>query len=256
MRTRFAVLVLAASLVATARVGAQPKAPDQTAPLDLVKATVSRVLAIVQAPRVIANDGRQRRAEIRRAAQGLFDFREMARLTLAQHWKDRSAPEQEEFVQLFTELLERSYLTTIENYAGEKITFVGETISGPYAFELVQGSKVLSAAATHHVLTIQPGGAAIAARNNEYLLNSPIPIDYQRSQTSITLPAPGTLAVFATNETCSIAVDGVDLGNPPIPRKPIAPGPHTVSLKCPDGRQDGQKIRVGAGERAQVTFSK
>ena len=112
---------------------AQPKAADQTAPLDLVKATVSRVLAIVQAPRVIANDGRQRRAEIRRAAQGLFDFREMARLTLAQHWKDRSAPEQEEFVQLFTELLERSYLTTIENYAGEKITFQGESISGPYA---------------------------------------------------------------------------------------------------------------------------
>jgi len=112
---------------------AQPKAADQTAPLDLVKATVSRVLAIVQAPRVIANDGRQRRAEIRRAAQGLFDFREMARLTLAQHWKDRSAPEQEEFVQLFTDLLERSYLTTIENYAGEKITFQGESISGPYA---------------------------------------------------------------------------------------------------------------------------
>ena len=112
---------------------AQPKAADQTAPLDLVKATVSRVLAIVQAPRVIASDGRQRRTEIRRAAQGLFDFREMARLTLAQHWKDRSAPEQEEFVQLFTELLERSYLTTIENYAGEKITFQGESISGPYA---------------------------------------------------------------------------------------------------------------------------
>jgi phospholipid transport system substrate-binding protein len=130
-------LVLAISMVALATgahpAAAQPKAADQTAPLDLVKATVSRVLAIVQAPRVIANDGRQRRAEIRRAAQGLFDFREMARLTLAQHWKDRSAPEQEEFVQLFTELLERSYLTTIENYAGEKITFQGESISGPYA---------------------------------------------------------------------------------------------------------------------------
>jgi phospholipid transport system substrate-binding protein len=130
-------LVLAISMVALATgahpAAALPKAADQTAPLDLVKATVSRVLAIVQAPRVIANDGRQRRAEIRRAAQGLFDFREMARLTLAQHWKDRSAPEQEEFVQLFTELLERSYLTTIENYAGEKITFQGESISGPYA---------------------------------------------------------------------------------------------------------------------------
>jgi phospholipid transport system substrate-binding protein len=135
--TPFRRLALAMLMVAFSTgahpAAAQPKAADQTAPLDLVKATVSRVLAIVQAPRVIANDGRQRRAEIRRAAQGLFDFREMARLTLAQHWKDRSAPEQEEFVQLFTELLERSYLTTIENYAGEKITFQGESISGPYA---------------------------------------------------------------------------------------------------------------------------
>jgi len=131
---RLALVMLMVALATGAHpAAAQPKAADQTAPLDLVKATVSRVLAIVQAPRVIANDGRQRRAEIRRAAQGLFDFREMARLTLAQHWKDRSAPEQEEFVQLFTELLERSYLTTIENYAGEKITFQGESISGPYA---------------------------------------------------------------------------------------------------------------------------
>jgi len=131
---RLALVMLMVALATGAHpAAAQPKAADQTAPLDLVKATVSRVLAIVQAPRVIANDGRQRRAEIRRAAQGLFDFPEMARLTLAQHWKDRSAPEQEEFVQLFTELLERSYLTTIENYAGEKITFQGESISGPYA---------------------------------------------------------------------------------------------------------------------------
>jgi phospholipid transport system substrate-binding protein len=57
----------------------------------------------------------------------------MARLTLARHWKDRSAPEREEFVRLFTDLLERSYLTTIENYAGERVTFLGESVSGPYA---------------------------------------------------------------------------------------------------------------------------
>jgi phospholipid transport system substrate-binding protein len=113
--------------------GAQPKAAEQTGPLDLVKASVSRVLAIVQSPYVVASDGGQRRTDIRRVAQGLFDFNEMARLTLARHWKDRSAQEQEEFVRLFTDLLERSYLTSIENYAGEKITFLGESVSGPYA---------------------------------------------------------------------------------------------------------------------------
>ena len=113
---------------------AQPKAAaDETGPLDLVKASVSRVLAIVQAPHAVVSDGGQRRTDIRRVAHRLFDFDEMARLTLARHWKDRSAQEQEEFVRLFTDLLERSYLTTIENYAGERITFLGESVSGPYA---------------------------------------------------------------------------------------------------------------------------
>lgn len=120
--------------IGTHPAGSQPKAaPDPTGPLELVRTSVVRVLAIVQAPRVATSDGGQRRADIRRVARGLFDFDEMARLTLARHWKDRSPQEQEEFVRLFTDLLERSYLTTIENYAGEKITFLGESVTGPYA---------------------------------------------------------------------------------------------------------------------------
>jgi len=139
------LVVLAILMVALAigahPAGAQPKAAaDRTGPLDLVKASVSRVLAIVQPPRIVVSDGGQRRTDIRRVAQGLFDFNEMARLTLARHWKDRSAQEPEEFVPLFTDLLERSYLTTIENYAGEKITFLGESVSGPYTRRYDPGS--------------------------------------------------------------------------------------------------------------------
>jgi len=127
-------IVMAALAFGTHPAGSQPKAaPDPTGPLDLVRTSVVRVLAIVQAPRATAIDGGQRRADIRRVAAGLFDFDEMARLTLARHWKDRSPQEQEEFVRLFTDLLERSYLTTIENYAGERITFLGESVTGPYA---------------------------------------------------------------------------------------------------------------------------
>src|SRR6266478_3081441 len=133
-RVVLAILTVAALAIGARPAGAQPKvAAEQTGPLEVVRASVSRVLTIVQAPYPGASGGSQRRAEIRRVAQGLFDFNEMARLTLARHWKDRSVREQEEFVQLFTDLLERSYLTTIENYAGERITFVGESISGPYA---------------------------------------------------------------------------------------------------------------------------
>ncbi len=97
-----------------------------------MKASVDRVLAVVQASPTAVSEGR-RRSDIRQLADGLFDFKEMGRLTLASHWKDRTPREQQEFVRLFTALLERSYLSSIENYAGEKITFLNESVSGPYA---------------------------------------------------------------------------------------------------------------------------
>jgi phospholipid transport system substrate-binding protein len=129
-------ILMAALTVGLHPAAAQPKAAaDRTGPLDLVRTSVLRVLAIVEAPpRVAASDGRERRADIRRVVRELFDFDEMARLTLARHWRDRPPEEQEEFVRMFTNvLLERSYLTTIENYAGERITFLGESVAGPYA---------------------------------------------------------------------------------------------------------------------------
>jgi phospholipid transport system substrate-binding protein len=106
--------------------------PGRARPIDVVKATVDRVLAVVQSSPAPVSEGR-RRSDIRQLAAGLFDFEEMARLTLAGHWKGRTPPEQQEFVRLFTALLERSYLSSIENYAGEKITFLGESVSGSYA---------------------------------------------------------------------------------------------------------------------------
>ncbi|HUM16615.1 MAG TPA: ABC transporter substrate-binding protein [Candidatus Nitrosotalea sp.] len=102
-------------------------------PLDVVKTSVSQVLTVVQSRPPGGREGGQHRAEIRRVADGLFDFEEMARLTLSRHWTARSPREQEEFVGLFTELLGRCYLSTIENYAGERIAFLGESISGSYA---------------------------------------------------------------------------------------------------------------------------
>jgi phospholipid transport system substrate-binding protein len=132
--------------VAAVSVGVPPACPEDTArdaqsgaiaggvgPLDLVRASVSRVLVAAQARPTAGSESGLRRAEIRRVADGLFDFKEMARLTLSRHWSAQPAREQEEFVRLFTELLERSYLSTIENYAGERVTFLGESISGSYA---------------------------------------------------------------------------------------------------------------------------
>jgi phospholipid transport system substrate-binding protein len=57
----------------------------------------------------------------------------MARRSLGYHRATPSAHERAEFVALLRELLERSYMTTIENYAGEAIVYLDETIEGDHA---------------------------------------------------------------------------------------------------------------------------
>jgi phospholipid transport system substrate-binding protein len=136
--TLVVVLVALSSAVALSHAQAPEKAgpsvrePGRVRPIDLVKSSVDRVLAVVQSSPTAVSEVR-RRSDIRQVADGLFDFKEMGRLTLAGHWKDRTPGDQQEFVRLFTGLLEQSYLSSIENYAGERITFLNESVSGPYA---------------------------------------------------------------------------------------------------------------------------
>jgi hypothetical protein len=129
------------------------------------------------------------------------------------------------------------------------------TLSGPYPFEVYQGSKLLDSSATHHEVTAQPGAGAVVVKNADLMLSATIPVDYQRSSMEATLPGTGTLAVFASVETCKVTVDGEDLGFPPIPPKRIAAGTHSVTLKCPQGKDDTRRVTVSAGERTAVTFS-
>ncbi|HEX5817099.1 MAG TPA: ABC transporter substrate-binding protein [Methylomirabilota bacterium] len=98
-------------------------------PLDVVETAVTRVIVAMQ-----EDPSREHaRAEIRQAALSLFDFDEMARRTLTRHWAARSPQEQAEFVRLFTDLLERSYLGRIESWSDEKIIYTSEVVDGAFA---------------------------------------------------------------------------------------------------------------------------
>lgn len=95
-------------------------------PTDALKARIDRVLRLLDAP------GDQR-AEIRKVAEDIFDFQEMSRRALGPHWNARSPQERREFVGLFTDLLERSYLARVESGRGGKVFYTGETVSGDEA---------------------------------------------------------------------------------------------------------------------------
>jgi phospholipid transport system substrate-binding protein len=63
-----------------------------------------------------------------------FGFEEMAQRALGQYWPKRTPAEKKEFVSLFSDLLERSYITKIESYTGEqKVVYTKETIDKDHA---------------------------------------------------------------------------------------------------------------------------
>jgi serine/threonine-protein kinase len=127
-------------------------------------------------------------------------------------------------------------------------------VSWSLPFELVRGDKVISAAATRHEVTVEPGGANVVARNRQYGLSQTLNIDFGRSSADITLPQPGSLSIVSPNETCNIFVDGQDEGPPPLPKKVVASGSHNVQLKCPDGKSETQRVSVSPNENVRVSL--
>jgi phospholipid transport system substrate-binding protein len=104
-------------------------------PTEQLRGRVDRVLRVLENPE-LKQDGRlaERRAAIREIAYEIFDFRELSQRALARHWQSRTPAERDEFVQLFADLLERSYVRQIEQYSGsERIQFVSESADGDQA---------------------------------------------------------------------------------------------------------------------------
>ena len=131
--------ILAVWLMAAAATGV-----GEAGPQDVVQTAVTRVVTVLsdaEPPPGLRVQGDRGRAELRRVAGGLFDFDEMARRTLTRHWPERTKEEQQEFVRLLADLLERAYLPRIEEYSGESIVYLGESIDGSYA---TVRSKVIS----------------------------------------------------------------------------------------------------------------
>ena len=103
-------------------------------PTDQLKAQIDRAIKILEnVENKKDTKVQERRAAVRKIANEIFDFGETAKRSLARHWTPRTPAEREEFVRLFADLLERSYISRIELYGGEKITYVGETIDGDQA---------------------------------------------------------------------------------------------------------------------------
>jgi phospholipid transport system substrate-binding protein len=98
---------------------------------DRLKPEIERVVTTLDNPALKGESKAvERRQVLRGITDGVFDWTEMAKRALGRHWAARTPAEQQEFVSLFRDLLERAYVSKIERYAGEPITYVGEVADG------------------------------------------------------------------------------------------------------------------------------
>jgi phospholipid transport system substrate-binding protein len=147
-RVARSALGAAAGLVICAQMVWAPASADAGAPTDQLRSSVDQMVKVLDDPALKADSRAQdRRAAIRKEAQVVFDFGETAKRALGRHWQGLSEKDRQEFTGLFTDLIERAYISKIERYSGERIAYAGESVEDGLAtvrtrFVTKQGTEI------------------------------------------------------------------------------------------------------------------
>ena len=108
-----------------------PREARAGVPTDQLKGSIDRVVKTIEDPALQGESKvAERRRAVRKVANDIFDWGEIARRSLARHWQPLTEQQRTEFVTLFADLLERSYISKIELYGGERILYTGERVDG------------------------------------------------------------------------------------------------------------------------------
>jgi phospholipid transport system substrate-binding protein len=99
------------------------------APLDTVQTNVNKVLDVLRDSKLKSASAKEiKKEKLRLVYKGMFDEVEFSRRTLARSWSKLNPAQQKEFILLFEQVLEKSYIDKILAYTNEKIEFYKETM--------------------------------------------------------------------------------------------------------------------------------
>ena len=104
-------------------------------PITALRAATDQAIAVLQDPAYRGADNRQQRvARIREIILPLFDPQEIAKRTMGVHWRDRTDAERKQFIELFINLVEKSYSSNLDRYnSGVQFFWDQERIDGDFA---------------------------------------------------------------------------------------------------------------------------
>jgi phospholipid transport system substrate-binding protein len=109
-----------------------PSAAVSGGPTDQIRGHVDEMYRLVSSASS-ERSASDSQAAVRKVADRMFDWPEMARGALGKHWQERTSSERDEFVRLFAAVFERAYLSKIQLADAEHFTYLGEAIEGEHA---------------------------------------------------------------------------------------------------------------------------
>ena len=95
--------------------------------IDAVRGSVDGILDILKKDGM---DKAAKRSAMEVIIDERFDFRAMSQRTLATNWKKASDAEKQEFTDLFSQLIQSSYVGKLEAYTNETVEYVTEKVKG------------------------------------------------------------------------------------------------------------------------------
>lgn len=98
-------------------------------PTEQVREKADKILKILNDP-ALKNDKEKRRDMVTEIVEDMIDWQEVGKRALAIHWRKRTPEERKDFVNLFRDLLKRTYSDKLDLYAGEEIIYDSEKIEG------------------------------------------------------------------------------------------------------------------------------
>lgn len=181
----FAVVFLLSSFSAFAEVS----------PQDLVQSTADKTIAKVKAEKAaIEKDPTKLVSLVNEYVLPHFDFDRMSKWVMGKHWQKMTPEQRKRFVTEFRNLLVRTYVTSLMDYADQKINY------SPFRGDLASGDVTVRSEVS------QPGGF-------------PVPINYRLSNETgdwkvydVTIDDVSLIANYRTsfgNEVRTVGVDAL-----------------------------------------------
>lgn len=127
-----AIVALVGIFSATTSFADNPVPAGVAAPRGEIEKTLNDILGIVESLPQDAQTS-ERRAKLRELINPRFDFNEMAQRSLGAMWKEITPEQQKEFVELFSNLLAKTYLSRIETVKRGMVKIKDESVDFPKA---------------------------------------------------------------------------------------------------------------------------